>query len=83
MDQSQAEEAMYRPMRALRKMLRTANKWAIELNDNHSGRILNQAPFVHGVEYSLPEKKAQGDFMVHIFADPTERLIFLKEFVEG
>ena len=57
-DDEQAEEAMYRPMRALRRMLRTVNKWSakVQERDQDHGitalkRILKQAETVYGAEY--------------------------------
>lgn len=80
MDASQAEEAMYRPMRALRKMLRAANKWVIDLKENNLGRIVKQAEIVYG---SSPNEEQQAAFAAQIPEDATGRLIELRNFIEG
>lgn len=80
MDASQAEEAMYRPMRALRKMLRAANKWVIDPKENNLGRIGKQAEIVYG---SSPNEEQQAAFAAQIPEGATGRLIELRNFIEG
>ncbi len=69
-DDEQAEEAMYRPMRALRRMLRTVNKWSakVQERDQDHGitalkRILKQAETVYGAEYVSMDPAAQADIL--------------------
>ena len=83
MDEAQAEEAMYRPMRALRKMLRTASKWAVNPQEMYLGRVLKQASIVYGSGFANPSDEEQIAFMTQIPAAPRERLIELQRFVEG
>ena len=69
-DDEQAEEAMYRPMRALRRMLRTNNKWSakVQKHDQDHGvtalkRILDQAETVYGAAYSPLDENAQAEIL--------------------
>ena len=80
MDDTQAEEAMYRPMRALRKMLRTANKWAVDPQETTLARILKQSEIVYS---SIPDEEQQTAFLAHIPEDAAERVNMLRGFIEG
>ena len=83
MDEAQAEEAMYRPMRALRKMLRVANKWVIDPQERGPGRILKQAAMVYGAEYVCPTDAQQAAFLIEIPAGAIDRVNALRSLVEG
>ena len=83
MDQFQAEEAIYLPMRALRKMLRNANKWAMDPGENYLEKIFEQASVVYGLGFVQPNDAQQSAFTNQIPSAPSERLIILQKFVEG
>ncbi|MFC1997896.1 hypothetical protein ACFLXI_09910, partial [Chloroflexota bacterium] len=83
MDESQAEEAMYRPLRALRKMLRGANKWSNDPQESYLGRILKQAAIVYVPGFVQPGDDELYAFTTTISTNPSERLIALQELVEG
>ena len=83
MDDIQAEEAAYRPMRALRKMLRGANQWTLDPQERGLGRVLRQAPSVYGADYSLPTDDQQRDFLSAVPTGAANRLVALRAFVEG
>ena len=71
MDDAQAEQATYQPMRALRKMLRSANKWAIGPGEKNLIKVLDQAPIVYGSRYRQPGDQEVSDFMAHIPSTPS------------
>jgi len=83
MDDLQAEEAMYGPMRALRKMLRTANNWTNVPGEKNLRRILDEAPMVYGAGYVGPSDEEISAFMALTLAAPPKRLIALQSFLEG
>ena len=83
LDQSQAEEAMYPPMRALRKMLRGANMWSNDPQESNLGRIFNQAAIAYGSGFVQPGDDKLYAFTTTISTNPSERLIALQELVEG
>jgi len=83
LDETQAEEDIYQPMRALRKMLRTANRWAIDSDESGLGKILEQALIVYGSGYAPPSLEEQSTFFTQIPANPAERLTALQKFVQG
>ncbi len=80
MDDAQAEEAMYQPLRALRKMLRAANNWATDPQERNLGRIMKQAEIVYG---SSPSENQQADFLIQIPQDQFGRSKALRIFLEG
>ena len=80
MDDAQAEEVMYQPMRALRKMLRTANKWAVDPQEMTLARIMKQAEIIYG---NCPTEEQQAAFLMAIPQDTTARVHALRGFVEG
>ena len=80
MDDAQAEEAIYHPMRALRKMLRIANQWTIEPQENSLRKFLQQVEIVYGC---IPSEEQQALFMLQIPEGSVERVAALRSFVEG
>lgn len=64
LDDEQAEDAMYKPMRALRRMLRTINKWSEKINSldkeygiNALNNILEEANVVYGTTFRKPDEE--------------------------
>ena len=80
MDEAQAEEAIYHPMRALRKMLRYVNKWAVDPQESTLARIVEQAEIIYG---SSPDEGQQALFSAQIPGDVIERVSMLRSFIEG
>jgi len=76
----EAEEVMYQPMRALRKMLRSVNKWASDPQENYLATILLQAEMIYG---SCPDEEQQAAFMSQTPEGVTERVSMLRDFLEG
>lgn len=83
MDEAPAEEAMYHPMRALRKMLRVSNKWVLDPQERGLGRILKQAAMLYGAEYISPTNAQQTAFLIEIPAAAIDRVNALRSFVAG
>ena len=79
MNEAQAEEFMYPPMRALRKMLRNINKWAVNPQESTLAGITEQAEIVYG---SSPDEAHITAFLTQIPNDPTERVSVLRAFIE-
>ena len=80
MSEAQAEEAMYQPMRALRKMLRIVNKWALNPQESTLAGITEQAEIIYG---SSPDEEQQTAFLTQIPNDATERVSLLRAFLES
>jgi hypothetical protein len=76
----EAEEAMYQPMRALRKMLRSVNKWANDPQENHLARIMEQAEIIYG---SCPNEEHRSAFTSQTPEGATERVSMVRGFLEG
>jgi hypothetical protein len=54
LDDEQAEEAMYAPMKAVRKMMRAVNKWINSGDSKYLDVILKQARIIYGETAVLP-----------------------------
>jgi hypothetical protein len=80
MNEAEAEEAMYRPMRALRKMLRITNKWATNPQEKDLSKILKQVEIVYG---SSPDVDQQTAFLGALPKDTGARVQALRGFIEG
>ncbi len=80
MDETQAEESMYQPMRALRKMLRTVNQWVIDPQEGSLEKILGQATIVYG---SIPDVEQQAIFLAQIPGEAVGRVKALRNLIEG
>ena len=83
MDEAQAEEAMYQPMRSLRKMLRGANRWANGPGEKNLRRVLKEAPIVYGAGYRQPDEQRVDTFMGRVAPSAPERVMALRSFLEG
>jgi len=86
MDEVAAEEAMYQPMRALRKMLRATNNWTMSPDDVGLQKIIEQARVTHGPDYVSPGPDQQAQFMdqVNLWSDnPSEMIRQLRQFIEN
>lgn len=54
LDDEQAEEAMYVPMKAVRKMMRAINKWINSGDEKYLDVILKQARIIYGKTAVIP-----------------------------
>jgi hypothetical protein len=70
LDEMQAEEAVYLQMRALRRILRTVNKWVAKANANeiHYGesalnKIILEAGIMYGPSYKPPDENNRQDIL--------------------
>lgn len=73
LNDAQAEEDMYQPMRATRRMMRAVNKLASRhqiLGDEGCSvalqKIIAQAGLVYGRDYIPPDSTRQNDFLANI-----------------
>lgn len=85
MDDTAAEEAMYQPMRALRKMVRAINQWTLEPNEIGLKKIIGQARAIYGPDYIVPgpDQCAQFTNQVIVWSDhPLEMIRQLRQFIE-
>ena len=82
MSEDEAERAMYKPMRALRKMLRTVNKLAISQDINQLERFLDRASAVYGGNISIPGRYERSRFLMQLPREPAERIAWLRWYVE-
>ncbi len=93
LDDTQAEEAMYQPLRATRRLMRTVNKWAsryaIVGDDGHAemlAKIISQASLIYGSDYIPPTSDQQKAFLTETraaFADIPQLITKIRNFVEG
>ena len=83
MNDAQAEDAIYQPMRSLRKMLRGANKWANGPGEKNLRRVLKEAPNVYGHGYTQPGEDEIDALMGQIPPTAPQRVMALKNFLEG
>jgi hypothetical protein len=80
LDDEAAEEAMYQPMRSLRKMLRAANKWAADPQAGDLAHVTQQATKV----FNNPSgEEQQASFLTTVPEDATTRVQVLRSFIEG
>ncbi|MEW6406151.1 MAG: hypothetical protein AB1649_30570, partial [Chloroflexota bacterium] len=70
LDDMEAEEAMYQPMRATRRLMRAVNNWASRheiLGDRGRAeeleKIIEQAGAIYGGEYAPPASDQQSAFL--------------------
>lgn len=93
MNDLQAEEVMYRPMRALRRMMRAVNKW-VNRYDTYSAedhaesleRIITQARLIYGEDYTPPDDDQQREFQMRLDelrANIPNMITQLRTFVEN
>lgn len=54
LNDEQAEEAMYAPMKAVRKLMRAVNKWLNSGDDTYLDVVLKQARIIYGKTAVLP-----------------------------
>lgn len=93
MDDAEAEEAMYQPMRATRRLMRTVNRWIADndtLGADERGdllhKIIDQAVVIYGHGYSPPGQDQREAFIANINAgdeEPSTKIKNLRRFVEN
>ena len=86
MDDSAADDFMYQPMRALRKMLRRVNKWVLAPDETGVEKIIELARITYGVEYVTPSPEQRALFMEQIsqWSDNSLEMIRqLRHFIEN
>jgi hypothetical protein len=86
MDDVAAEEVMYQPMRALRKMLRAINQWVMVSDETGLQKIIEQAEVTYGSEYIAPGSDQSSQFLDQIdqWSDNLPEMIRqLRNFVEN
>lgn len=77
LDDEAAEEAMYQPMRSLRKMLRAANKWVADPQSEELERITEHVASV------FASKEQPTTFPDSLPEDASTRVQALRRFFEG
>jgi len=93
LDDMEAEDAMYQPMRANRRLMRGVNKWASRYeilgDEGHVEalqKIISQAGVIYGADYVPPTPDQQNTFLAEckeFFADIPLWIAKLRSFVEG
>jgi len=70
LNDAQAEESMYQPMRATRRLMSTVNKWMSRYeifgDENHTEslqKIIEQAGIIYGRDYIPPDSVQQSSFL--------------------
>jgi hypothetical protein len=88
-DDDQAEEAMYVQMRALRRILRTANQWATKISmiDKEYGEsalasIIEQAAILFGQTYVPPNEASCKDLINRQNSPPAAFIANLLDLIE-
>ncbi len=92
LDEMEAEEAMYGPMRATRRLMRTVNRWLSRYEilgeDGHAEalqKIITQAGVIYGRDYIPPTSAQQSAFLAEVkalTADVPRLILQLRGFVE-
>jgi hypothetical protein len=86
MDDLTAEEFMYQPMRALRRMLRTVNKWVLAPDETELERIVELARIAYGPKYVAPNLDQRAEFAKpsdQWSGNPSEIIRQLQRFLEN
>ncbi len=86
MDDVTAEEAMYQPLRALRRMLRGISQWVMAPDDAGLQKIIEQAGVIYGLGYVSPDPDRRVQFLGQIdrwSGDLPEMIRQLRNFVEN
>lgn len=93
MEDSEAEEAMYGPMRATRRLMRAVNRWvanreslSAEEQEALLSDIIAQAGIIYGNDYSPPTPNQQKAFLREIRpgeVNATKTIQTLRQFVEN
>ena len=92
LDEMEAEEAMYGPMRATRRLMRAVNRWLTRYeilgevgHVEVLQKIIAQAGVIYGRDYIPPTPAQQGAFLAEIrglTADAPQMILQLRGFVE-
>jgi hypothetical protein len=86
LDEANAEEITYQPLRALRKMLRQINNWAAAPEISGLEKIIEQAGITYGARHLAPGVELQTHFMDQISAglqNPAENIRQLRRLLEN
>ena len=84
MNDQQAEEVMYRPLRSLRRLLSTTSKLAASPDINQLNKFLERAGETYGQAFVLPSGPAEGaHFLSRLPHEPKERVAWLRDHIEG
>ena len=92
LDDSQADEAMSLGLRAIRRLMRSANKWVSERWEMDAesqlgqlNRIVEQASIIYGVDFSVLDSARCDAFVRRLehVDDPVQMIADLREFVES
>ncbi len=93
LDEMEAEDAMYQPMRATRRMMRAINKWVSRYeilgDDGHVEileKIITQASIIYGSDYIPPTSDRRNAFLSEIkgsIVDIPQLITKIRNFVEG
>ena len=77
LDDTEAEDVMYPRMRALRRLMRRVNKWAVRQHDLDKTRdassleqVIEQAAIVYGPGFVAPEPNQRRSFLTRLAFSP-------------
>ena len=93
MDDAGAEEVMYQPMRATRRLMRAINRWIADSDDLSADeqsellhKIIDQAVVIYGQAYSPPGQDQRDTFLSKFNVrnkDSATKITSLRQFVEN
>jgi len=92
LDETQAEEAMYPRLRALRRTMRTISRWAAkqqewdaESSADSLAQIIEQTVIIYGEGYTPPTDNQRNTFLqqqTQFINDPLRLIVNLQEFIK-
>lgn len=89
---AQADEVMSSQLRAVRRLMRSANKWVSERQEmdaedqlKYLNRVIEQASVIYGVDFSVPASEGCDAFVRRLerVDDPVQMIADLRDFVEN
>ncbi len=92
LDDLQADEAMSSGLRAIRRLMRSVNKWVSERWEMDAesqlgqlNRIIEQASVIYGTDFSVPVSERCDAFVRRLerVDDPVQMIADMREFVEN
>ncbi|MCP4358905.1 MAG: hypothetical protein GY796_12875 [Chloroflexi bacterium] len=90
MEDAEAEEALYPQEKAVRRLMRLINRWALHLGEDNSAtsqqfmpQILEQIVRIYGDKKIIPERPDWEAFLSHSLVDsPTHLVVSLRNFTD-
>lgn len=88
LDDTEAEDAMYPRLRAMRRLMRQVNRWTLDAEASAGllAQMVEQAAIIYGDDFAPPSHERQDAFLRLQFEfadDPQQMIANLRELLEG